>query len=75
VSLRALALHSAPSLLGSYDAAFLRAQALGTWQAMNEQGRTCFLLIVDGPADGLAPTICRFLATVAEALAAPAPDG
>jgi hypothetical protein len=75
VSLRALALHSAPSLLGSYDAAFLRAQALGTWQAMNEQGRTCFLLIVDGPADGLAPTVCRLLAAVAEALAAPSPDG
>jgi hypothetical protein len=39
VSVRALAAQSDSSLLGSYDAAFLRAQAVGTWLAMNEQDR------------------------------------
>lgn len=74
VSVRALAGDSSSSLLGSYDATFLRAQAVGTWLAMNEQGRTCFLLVYDGPRDELAPEVCGFLATLAQAAEALSPD-
>ena len=75
VSLRALAERSQQSLLGSYGARFLRAQAVGTWMAMNEQGRTCFLLLVDGTNDELGPAIYHFLATLAEQMAVPSRDG
>jgi hypothetical protein len=68
VSLRALALRSETPLLGDYDATFLRAQAVGTWQAMNERGRTCFLLLFDGPDDDLGEALCGFLDAVAQAL-------
>jgi hypothetical protein len=65
VSLRALAAQTSSCLLGSYEARFLRAQAVGTWMAMNEQGRACYLLVYDGTADGLAPAVVHFLAKLA----------
>ena len=48
VSLRLLVRHHEESILGTYTDAFLRAQAVSTWQAMIEQGRPCFLLLIDG---------------------------
>jgi hypothetical protein len=75
VSVRTLAEQSSSILLGSYDARFLRAQAVGTWMAMNEQGRSCFLLVYDGTDDELAPAVRRLLATLAEAGVTPARDG
>ena len=44
VSLRLLRSQAERCLLGEYDDRFLRAQAAGTWQAMGEAGRACFLL-------------------------------
>jgi hypothetical protein len=70
VSMRALAMQSDPSLLGTYDATFLRAQAVGTWIAMNEQSRACYMLLYDGTDDELGPELSRFLATVAQQIAA-----
>jgi hypothetical protein len=70
VSLRVLATRNPPSLFGGYDAMFLHAQAVGTWLAMNEQGRTCFLLLFDGTPDELGPALRGFLAALAEELAA-----
>lgn len=48
VSLRLLATEHESAILGRYDATFLAAQAVGTWNAMVEAGRSCFLLVVDG---------------------------
>jgi hypothetical protein len=74
VSVRALAEQSDASLLGSYDATFLRAQAMGTWMAMNEQGRPCFMLVYDGTDDDLGPGLIRFLITLTQLIAPPS-DG
>ncbi|HEY6409447.1 MAG TPA: hypothetical protein VIY29_18465, partial [Ktedonobacteraceae bacterium] len=48
VSLRLVARNSEACLLGSYTNTFFHAQAMSTWQAMMERGRTCFLLVIDG---------------------------
>ena len=48
VSLRLLARRHERCMIGHYDDTFLCAQAVSTWQAMLEQGRSCFLLVVDG---------------------------
>jgi len=48
VSLRVLMRNHEKSILGTYTDTFLCAQAVSTWQAMLEQGRSCFLLIIDG---------------------------
>lgn len=68
VSLRLLTRDHEPSLLGAYTDTFLRAQAVGTWQAMVEQGRPCFLLVVDGAADEAAEALHRFFDEVAAQL-------
>jgi hypothetical protein len=68
VSLRALAQHADTCLLGRYDAAFQRAQAVGTWMAMNERERACFLLLYDGSDDELGPALCGFLDELANAV-------
>ena len=47
LSVRYLARHHQTCLIGTYDDTFLNAQAASTWQAMLEQGRACYLLIVD----------------------------
>jgi hypothetical protein len=47
VSIRLVARQHERVLLGRYDDRFLLAQAAGTWQAMVEKGRMCFLLIAD----------------------------
>lgn len=70
VSVRALALRSEACLLGDYDATFLRAQAVGTWQAMNEAGRPCFLLLYDGTGAEFGPALDDFLEQVVGALPA-----
>lgn len=51
--------------LGSYSAAFLHAQALSTWRAMEEQGRSCFLLIIDGTSAQSIQPLQTFFADVA----------
>src|SRR5450755_3311 len=61
VSLRVLFREHEKSLSGTYDDAFLRAQAVSTWQAMIEQGRTCFLLLIDGSAEQGASSLANFL--------------
>jgi hypothetical protein len=70
VSVRVLARRHSPSLLGGYEATFLHAQAVGTWLAMNEQGRTCFLLLFDGTDDELGPALRGFLSALTAQLAA-----
>jgi hypothetical protein len=54
LSLRYLARHHEACLIGSYDDTFLCAQAVSTWQAMLEQGRMCFLLVIDGSIEQIA---------------------
>ncbi|HLI07630.1 MAG TPA: hypothetical protein VKV40_13750 [Ktedonobacteraceae bacterium] len=69
VSLRLLARQHEPSLLGSYSDTFLCAQAVSTWQAMIEQGRSCFLLVFDGAFDETSlPTLETFFEDVEQAL-------
>lgn len=69
VSLRVIARHHPESMLGSYDDAFLSAQAVGTWQAMTEQGRCCFLLLLEEPAPPGADALTHFIRDVAAHLA------
>lgn len=69
VSLRLLAKQHEPSLLGSYNDTFLCAQAVSTWQAMIEQGRTCFLLVFDGTFDETSlPPLEQFFEDVEQAV-------
>ncbi len=72
VSIRILAREHEAVLLGEYDAAFLTAQAVGTWQAMTEAGRACFLVILDGALAAGAPAVATLLSQVAALLAPPA---
>jgi hypothetical protein len=65
VSLRVLARDHEKSILGTYTDTFLCAQAVSTWQAMLEQGRPCFLLIIDGSIDDAARLLHRFFSDVA----------
>jgi hypothetical protein len=48
-SIRVVARRYADSQLGPYSDLFLRAQAVATWQAMNDRGRPCYLVVVDEP--------------------------
>ncbi len=66
VSLRVLAEHHPPCLLGEYDDTFLQAQAVGTWMAMNGQGRACYLLVYDAADDALGPALYRLLDALAQ---------
>jgi hypothetical protein len=68
VSLRLVARDSEPCLLGSYTTAFLHAQAVSTWQAMLEQGRTCLLLVIDGQLHDAVEPLATFFAEVKEQL-------
>jgi hypothetical protein len=65
VSLRVLARDHEASMLGSYTDTFLCAQAVSTWQAMLEQGHSCFLLIIDGSIDDAVEPLYRFFSAVA----------
>ena len=65
VSLRVLARDHEASIPGSYTDTFLCAQAVSTWQAMMEQGRPCFLLIIDGSIDDAVEPLHRFFSEVA----------
>jgi len=71
VSLRVLARDHEASILGSYTDTFLRAQAVSTWQAMMEQGRPCFLLIIDGSIDDALEPLQRFFSDVVAHLRRP----
>ncbi len=64
VSVRLITHGHEVSVLGAYTDTFLQAQAVGTWQAMIEQGRACFLLIVDGTAETAVDALGRLFATV-----------
>jgi len=73
MSIRILAREHVAVLLGAYDATFLAAQAVGSWQAMVEAGRACFLVILDGPLEAGAPPVATLLSQIAMLLA-PAPE-
>jgi len=73
VSVRVLAREHEAVLLGAYDATFLNAQAVGTWQAMTEAGRACFLVILDGALTVDAPAVANLLSQIS-ALLAPPPE-
>jgi hypothetical protein len=64
VSLRVVARTHERPLLGDYPATFLLAQAVGTWQAMVEGGRSCFLLLIDGSLEDGISLLAGFLETV-----------
>ena len=65
ISLRILVRTHETSLLGTYTDTFLRAQAVSTWQAMVEQGRRCYLLLVDGENDNaVVNVLTRFFEEV-----------
>jgi hypothetical protein len=71
VSIRVLAQEHEPVLLGSYDATFLEAQAVGTWQAMVEAGRACYLVIFDGTLAAAATAVADLLSQVSRLLRLP----
>lgn len=56
------------SILGTYTDTFLNAQAVSTWQAMIEQGRTCFLLIIDESAQEAVRPMNHFFQNVEASL-------
>ncbi len=56
------------SILGTYTDTFLFAQAVSTWQAMIEQGRTCFLLIIDESAQEAVRPMNHFFQNVEASL-------
>jgi len=64
VSLRLLTREHEKSILGMYDDTFLNAQAVSTWQAMMEQRRTCFLMIIDTSAQEAVRPINHFFQKV-----------
>ncbi|MGI8828077.1 MAG: hypothetical protein ACR2JC_21095 [Chloroflexota bacterium] len=68
LSVRLIARRHEASLLGSYDDSFLRAQAVATWQAMNEAGRSCFLLIANGDNERMVEAASRFFGDVLDHL-------
>ncbi len=61
ISLRLLTREHEAPLLGTYSDTFLRAQAVSTWQAMVEQGRGCFLLVVDGTVEQATQPLLAFM--------------
>jgi hypothetical protein len=71
MSIRVLAREHEEVILGRYDATFLEAQAVGTWQAMVEAGRTCCLVILDGTLTAGAPAMADLLSQVCSRLAPP----
>jgi glucose-6-phosphate isomerase len=64
VSLRLLTRIHEQSIFGTYTDTFLVAQAVSTWQAMIEQGRTCFLLIIDESAEEAVRPLNHFFQNV-----------
>ncbi len=68
VSLRLVTRTHEVAILGSYTDAFLQAQAVSTWQAMVEQGRSCFLLILDDASAETTAALGGFLQVVEERL-------
>ncbi|HEX6110509.1 MAG TPA: hypothetical protein VFZ02_13940 [Ktedonobacteraceae bacterium] len=68
VSLRLLTRNHEEIILGTYPDTFLNAQAVSTWQAMIEQGRTCFLLIIDDSAQEAVRPINHFFQNVEASL-------
>ncbi len=70
VSLRLLLREHEQIIAGTYDDAFLRAQAVSTWQAMLGQGRSCFFLLIDEKPEDAALSLQRFFTEVAQLLMA-----
>jgi hypothetical protein len=68
VSLRLLARKHDHCMVGRYDDTFLLAQAVSTWQAMLEQGRSCFLLVVDGVLENAIEPVALFFEKVIKLL-------
>jgi glucose-6-phosphate isomerase len=68
VSLRLLARQHERCMIGRYDDTFLLAQAVSTWQAMLEQGRSCFLLVVDGALEDAMEPVAQFFERVISVL-------
>jgi hypothetical protein len=68
VSLRLLARQHERCMVGRYNDTFLRAQAVSTWQAMLEQGRSCFLLVVDGALEDAMESLRQFFERVINVL-------
>lgn len=68
VSLRLLARQHERCMVGRYDDTFLRAQAVSTWQAMLEQHRSCFLLVVDGALEDAMQSLTRLFERVISVL-------
>ncbi len=71
ISLRLVARNSEASLLGNYTNTFLHAQAVSTWQAMLEQNRPCFLLIIDGLLEDAIEPLSTFFSQVEDHLRKP----
>jgi hypothetical protein len=71
ISLRLVARNSEASLLGNYTNTFLHAQAVSTWQAMMEQGRLCFLLVIDGLLEDAIEPLSAFFSQVEDHLRKP----
>lgn len=71
ISLRLLTRQHQSVPIGHYSDAFLHAQALATWQAMLERGRTCFLVILEGTPEHTIAPLMRFLTAIEQELHQP----
>ncbi len=66
LSIRLLARRHQSILAGEFDAIFLEAQGVGTWQAMSNQGRSCMLFVGAGDLDELATNVAAILRAIAQ---------
>jgi hypothetical protein len=60
-SIRIVTRQHEDALLGTYDDTFLQAQGVGTWQAMNEAGRWCCLVVFEETPIRAAGRIADFV--------------
>ncbi len=64
VSIRILSREHEKSIIGTYTDTFLQAQAVSTWQAMLEQGRRCYLLLLRGGTNEAGALLTTFFIEV-----------
>jgi hypothetical protein len=68
VSLRLVARSTETPLLGTYTNQFLHAQAVSTWQAMQEVRRRCYLLVIGGSLEDARGLLADVFADLERAL-------
>jgi hypothetical protein len=68
VSIRFVGRRGTKARVGSYSSGFLQAQAVAAWQAMNERGRACYLVVLDDLSTDGPGGLIDFVDRLTEAL-------